>query len=470
MPMLRSVSWNGMHAPEEHDRLAERDDGERQEARHHREDRRQVVDAEIGVRGRDALLEEELEAVGERDQDAARAGAHGSHARLHVRDHLPLHPDVEHHGDQQREEDHDHAHDEEPPVHPVHQADTSSSTGASTSEATASSVTSAVKEPESNALAANPAWLNGTNTDPRATSSVTRAGSSASPGRRAHQGPGPVDDPQPVGVRGMDLHERLLGERRLQLVGTIGEPALIDEQRVREETEAVGGPNGLGGAHRQRDLARRQQAGHLLVQFIEGLEPEVAPARERHAREDLPVGQRDALGPADRVHQLAASLPRGHVTRLLQEGRGGQERVDEGLERSELQPLHDLVGHVLERAQGEVRVGGIPQRIHADEQQDVDLAVGAGLEDGVGVPAGRTVHHRPPHGLHLVEPVLGRAPPGQQAWVHAGAQGAPIVRPSRDVGEAGARLERQGHRRLGAARSARPGARPRSRRPPRPPP
>jgi len=34
------------------------------------------VDRAIGVRGRDALLEEELDAVRERNQDAARTGAH----------------------------------------------------------------------------------------------------------------------------------------------------------------------------------------------------------------------------------------------------------------------------------------------------------------------------------------------------------------------------------------------------------
>ena len=106
--------------PRDRDAGTERDHRERQEGGEHREDRGDHVDGAIRERGRDALLEEELHAVGQRDQDAEGARAVRSDPRLHVGDDLALHPDHEEHGEEQRREHHDHAAHEEQPVDPVH--------------------------------------------------------------------------------------------------------------------------------------------------------------------------------------------------------------------------------------------------------------------------------------------------------------------------------------------------------------
>jgi hypothetical protein len=58
--------------------------------------------------GNQVFFEEELDAVGERLQDAPRAGFVRADAVLHLGDDLALEPDHEHHGDeQQRERDDD---------------------------------------------------------------------------------------------------------------------------------------------------------------------------------------------------------------------------------------------------------------------------------------------------------------------------------------------------------------------------
>jgi hypothetical protein len=84
------------------------------------------------------------------------------------------------------------------------------------------------------------------------------------------------------------LDERLLAERRLQLVGAFGETPLVDEQWVGEQRELTVGERLVGGCGGRRGsspaLVRRQQAPELLLQLLEGLPPQVAapsPARGR---------------------------------------------------------------------------------------------------------------------------------------------------------------------------------------------
>ena len=68
MPMLRSVSWNRISRS--NDLRAERDHAEGEEAGEHGEDRRDRVHRTVDGGRCDALLEEQLDAVGQGDQHA----------------------------------------------------------------------------------------------------------------------------------------------------------------------------------------------------------------------------------------------------------------------------------------------------------------------------------------------------------------------------------------------------------------
>ena len=86
-------------------------------------------------------------------------------------------------------------------------------------------------------FAANPAWLNGTKPSPCDTCSVTRAGSSSSPAAVFSRTSAPSATPAVATSLRIDLHERPVGEGRLQLVGALRQPALVHEQWVREQQE-----------------------------------------------------------------------------------------------------------------------------------------------------------------------------------------------------------------------------------------
>src|SRR5207244_1016381 len=155
---------------------AERHDGDREEPRKDGERRRHAIDPPVGVRRVDRLLEEELDPVGEREEDPAGTGAHRSGPCLEVGDHLPLHPDHE----QDRDEEHgEHDHDlaeQHAPIDPGHADPPATAAGSASSPdapgrsdaSTASSSTATVNAPASSVLAAKPGWLNGTNTVPSA--------------------------------------------------------------------------------------------------------------------------------------------------------------------------------------------------------------------------------------------------------------------------------------------------------------
>ena len=155
---------------------AERDDREGQHRRDHRRERRDEIDGPVRRHRHDPFLEEQLHAVRERDEDARRAGAVGTDARLHVGHHLALDPDREHDRDEQSEEDHRHARDGEDPAQPVDLGKDHAGTAVGTSTATV-----VLGDPESRVLVASPGWFQGTNTTPGATCSVTLAVTSARP-------------------------------------------------------------------------------------------------------------------------------------------------------------------------------------------------------------------------------------------------------------------------------------------------
>ena len=83
---------------------AERHDAERDERGDHREQRREAEHEQVGAFGQQVLLEEELDAVGQRLQHAPRPGDVRPDAVLHVGDELALEPDHQHHADEQHRE------------------------------------------------------------------------------------------------------------------------------------------------------------------------------------------------------------------------------------------------------------------------------------------------------------------------------------------------------------------------------
>ena len=207
-------------------------------------------------------------------------------------------------------------------------------------------------------------------------------------------------------------------------------------------------------------LARPHQPAHLLVQLVERLEPEVAAAGEGHAREDLPVGEADAVAPADRPQPLTSAFPRGDVPVLLEEGARGQERVGVALERPELEALHDLHGHVVEGPAHEVAVGQVAQRVDADQEQHVDLAVGARPQDAHRVAARLAVHQRPPRPLDVVDLAASR---GRRAAATDARR--PAARRGRSPGASRTGTARPRHRPRPSRRRPHPVAPPRARRP-----
>ena len=90
--------------PEDRDRAADRDHAEHQERGQDRQVGREPEHGAVGGVGDRLLLEEQLDAVGERLQHAVGPGVVGADAVLHVGDDLAHAPDVEHHRDEQQHE------------------------------------------------------------------------------------------------------------------------------------------------------------------------------------------------------------------------------------------------------------------------------------------------------------------------------------------------------------------------------
>ena len=89
-------------AAEEIDARPERDDGERDERRHHHDNRRGRENPLVGARRGDVFLEDQLDRVGNRLKSAVRADAHRSEAHLHPGDDLALEEDHVGHADERR--------------------------------------------------------------------------------------------------------------------------------------------------------------------------------------------------------------------------------------------------------------------------------------------------------------------------------------------------------------------------------
>jgi hypothetical protein len=137
------------------------------------------------------------------------------------------------------------------------------------------------------------------------------------------------------------------------------------------------------------------------MELVERLEPQVTAAREREAREDLPVGPRHPERVANALQALASTLPRGHVPLLLEEGSCRQERIRIAREGAELERLHHLARHVLQGPSGERRVRVVAERVHADQEQHVDLPVRRRLQDLAPALAPVGEVERSPDGLDL---------------------------------------------------------------------
>ena len=248
MPMLRSVSWNRISRSNSVTCVP---NGITQKARKPGNmarigaSRTRTVDG-----GRcDALLEEQLDAVGQGDQHATGPSAHRADACLHVGDRLALHPDVEHHGDQQGRRTRSR------PARRGSSSRPSPSTVASRHgrrgrrarrpadghgrllEALPSTGETREREhlPGQQRVRREPR-VKTARTPRRPRHSVTRTGSAASPASVRTSARSPSASDRAAASR-VELYERLVLERRLQLVGPLGQAPFVDEQRVGEEHE-----------------------------------------------------------------------------------------------------------------------------------------------------------------------------------------------------------------------------------------
>ena len=244
----------------------------------------------------------------------------------------------------------------------------------------------------------------------------------------------------------MHLGEGRLRQGGLELVGTLGHPALVDQQVVGEERQALGGGRRTGGRGSTAISRAAQKPRHLLVQLVQGVEAEVAAARGREPGEDLPVRPADPGGGAERADALAAALPIAHMPVTLEERRGRQEHARVRLQVTELERLDDDGGDVLQRAAGERGVGGVAEGVDADQVEDVEFVFGSGSEDVGRAAADGLDHHGSPDGLKLGA-LLGDVQPaaaGAEGRVHARPQRAVIARTARDPRESGAVRPRRG--------------------------
>ena len=101
---------------------AHRNDREDEQGGQESQVRRQLEHETVCLIGQQVLLEEQLDAVGQRLEDAVGAGAVRSDPVLHVGDDLALEPDGQHHRDEEhpeRDEDLDSDDDHRAEVNPV---------------------------------------------------------------------------------------------------------------------------------------------------------------------------------------------------------------------------------------------------------------------------------------------------------------------------------------------------------------
>ena len=129
----------------------------------------------------------------------------------------------------------------------------------------------------------------------------------------------------------------------------------------------------------------------------------------------------------------------------------GRNASANGLEVPQLERLHHLDRHVLQCTARERRVGSVAQRVDADQEQHVDLAIGARPQDRVRVAARLAVEDRPPRGLDLAG-IADRPAAREQRRVHPGPERPAVVRAPRDVGDACAGGRRLLERRVGHPR------------------
>ena len=318
--MSRSASWNGTVRPNSVHRGAERDHREREERRGSSR-----ATGAIRYTGRSAfvgviaLLEEELDAVGERDSSMPRGPARIGPVRVWMSAitlrSIQMH---EQHGDQQRDEHDDHPADQQDPVEPVHQA--SPPTAAAPARfarfrgvlrrSTASSAT-VVTTPGQQRVRREPRLVE-RDEDRALARPVGDADAAARPRRlpcagarrRRRRGRGAAASSR------MDLDERPgPPSAAFSSSARLGQPALVDQQRVGERGSESRRRRAALAAPRPPGSSRRRPRGassraHLVVELVERVEPQVAARRQRRAPAKISQSGRrcrPARGPAGRA-------------------------------------------------------------------------------------------------------------------------------------------------------------------------
>ena len=200
-------------------------------------------------------------------------------------------------------------------------------------------------------------------------------------------------------------------------------PSSTSSGYVKRRSLAVpdaGGHRGGLCAQRRPRLPRRQEPAHLLVELVEGLEPEVASARERQAREDLPVGPGHPSG--SRTARRRCPRPSQVVTwpSFSRKAAAGRNASANGSSEPSSSDCTIFPARSPGRGERAPRPGsrGADRR---RQEQHVDLSVGAGLEDAAPVAARLAGSTRSPRRLStragFTQPMR---PPGRSdGWMPA---------------------------------------------------
>ena len=170
-----------------------------------------------------------------------------------------------------------------------------------------------------------------------------------------------------------------------------------------------------------RGASRR---AHLLVQLVERVEAEVAAARGREPREDLPVRAADPGGGAERAARAGCGPPsRSRARRARGTTRPAGTRSRTAARSPSSSDWTTTVSTFCSARRASAGVGGVAERVDADQVQDVELALGRRAQDVGRVAAGgRSIITGPQTRSSSARSAgsSSRRPPGPKRGVHAG--------------------------------------------------
>ena len=262
---------------------------------------------------------------------------------------------------------------------------------------------------------------------------MTRTSSIASPASVVTVARPPSTTPALVRVLGVQLDERILPERRLQLVRALGQPPLVHEQRVREQGRArpaAGGARSRSTPSSARPPARGSSSGcRLRPQRLEAPEPERPPIASASPAKISQSGRDSAGGAPDGRGSAATGPPsrwRGPRARPTRRRAGTRRRTARASRARATAPPRGARSRA--RAGPDRRPGcrGADRRRSGTGRRSRGSRTPRGSGGSSVRPPSGTLPHEPSTSARSASS-LTRRPPGQERRVDAGAQGPAVV-------------------------------------------